>query len=270
MLSRLSVLLNSAAVFVAAGCAVQEPFVPADQLTACQSRAQELYAENKGLQNAWAGANDMIAGLHTEQQRLTEHLAEAEQKLSTGNSRIDNLLAERSELKDRCESALQIPYDDPVLTSEYVTEIPGFEYDPVTGLYKFSQDLLFDLGSAELKPEMTPVMKEFIEAAGTSEVASARIQIVGHTDDRPIARAVTAAKHETNWHLSTDRADSVIVALTHLGVESERMVAMGYGRFQPLEQSIEERSRQRNRRVELYIVPTGGSLAKWDPVKSFR
>ena len=270
MLSRRTLLVAGIAAIAASGCAHQQPFVPADQLAASQRRAQELFAENRELQFAREGSSQLITGLQAEQERLFRQLTESDQRLATANTRIENFLAERSELEDHCRTALVLPYDDSVLMSKYMSDILGFDYDRVTGLHKFPQDLLFDLGSAELKPEMTPVMKEFVEAADSFAAAGVRILIVGHTDDQRIARAVTTAKHATNWHLSTDRADGVIAALARLGIDEERMAAMGYGRFQPLEASVEESARQRNRRVELYLVPAAGSLAQWDPGRSLR
>jgi len=115
---------------------------------------------------------------------------------------------------------------------------------------------------------MKPVLQAFVSAANAALSRGGRILIVGHTDDQPIVRKVTAEKHPTNWHLSTDRADTVIVTLTRLGMSEEQMAAMGYSRFQPLESSTDETARRRNRRVELYIVPESEHLAAWDPARS--
>ena len=105
----------------------------------------------------------------------------------------------------------------------------------------------------------------------TSGAASGlRILVVGHTDDQNIVRPETAAKHPTNWHLSTDRADAVILQLQKQGVDAERIAAMGYSEFHPLESSVTESARQRNRRVELFVVPNNPSLTKWDPLKTSR
>ena len=97
-----------------------------------------------------------------------------------------------------------------------------------------------------------------------------KILVVGHTDDLNIARPETAAKHPTNWHLSTDRSDAVILELEKLGVSSQRVASMGYSEFHPLESSTTEPARQRNRRVELFVVPNDPSVAKWDPVNALR
>jgi len=244
-----------------------QQYVPANELTASQLRAQELYAETQELQAAHAGARQMIAGLQTEHQSMEQKLSETDAQLTTANERIENLLTERSELKDRYASAIETPYDDSILTN-FGASMPGFEFDSITGLYKFSGDIQFELGKAVIRPEMIPVLKEFVSSVNNSDAEGSRILIVGHTDDLRISRGPTAAKHATNWHLSTNRANAVIVELIKLGMEEELMAAMGYGKFQPLETNTDDAARQSNRRVELYVVPAGGQLAQWDPMKS--
>jgi chemotaxis protein MotB len=149
-------------------------------------------------------------------------------------------------------------------------EAAGFEYDPATGLNKFRSDILFDLGSDAIRPEATPTIREFANAVNSGSASGMRLLIVGHTDDQNIVRPDTAIKHPTNWHLSTDRADAVILELLKLGVGPERIASMGYSEFQPLESSQTDTARQRNRRVELFVVPNDPGVAKWDPASSVR
>ena len=249
------------------GCTLQQQYVPAHELTSAQLKAQELYSQSQELQAAHAGAQQMVEGLQMEQQALGQTLTETQKQLSTANERVENLLTERSELIDRYTGVLETPYDDAIVT-DYGNAFPGFEFDPVTGLYKFIDDIRFDLGRAVIRPEMMPILNDFVSAATSSTASDTRILIVGHTDDQRIARDTTAARHATNWHLSTNRADAVIVELIRLGLDAERLAAMGYSKFQPLEMTHDETARQRNRRVELYLVPAGGQVAQWDPVKA--
>ncbi|MEZ6121954.1 MAG: OmpA family protein [Planctomycetaceae bacterium] len=246
-----------------------------EELAASQLRSQELFAEQTELEGLYAdlqNTNSMmhqsIASLDGEKQLLAQQLGQTENQLATANTRIDNLLAERNELKDRYAALLQDTSGDPMLSGMKTAAVPGFQRDELTGLNKFPEDVLFDLGSAELRPEAMPVLQDFADVVNSPESNGMRILIVGHTDDQPIARPGTAVKHPTNWHLSTDRSDQVVLQLEKLGVSSERMAAMGYSRFQPLETGTDERSRQRNRRVELYLVPNSTQTAAWDPVRS--
>lgn len=267
--SRNHLILIACLVLSVSGCAASGRKARKEQLTACQLRSQELFAENEQLLLAQQQQQQIIAGLEQDRAGLSQHIGQIENQLATANSRIDNLLAERGTLKDRYAQALTDTKLDSFPTASG-PHVPGFEFDPLTGLSKFPEDVLFDLGSAELRPEAFPVLKEFADQVNSPSANGLRILVVGHTDDQQIARAETARKHPTNWHLSTDRADEVIVELEKLGVSAERLSAMGYSRFQPLEAGADEHSRQRNRRVELYIVPDTVGVTAWDPVKSLR
>ena len=238
-----------------------------EHLAASQLRSQELFAENENLLMARDSLAQTAAGLEANNQVLAQQLEQNRGQLATANSRVDNLLAERSQLKERYVARLADGSDNPLFIGG--SSVPGFNYDPLTGLNKFPEDVLFDLGSAELRAEATPVLKEFVNQVNSGGAVGMRVLVVGHTDDQRIAvGGSTAARHPTNWHLSTDRADQVISELEILGISSERMAAMGYSKFQPLETSIDESSRQRNRRVELYIVPESTNVAAWDPARS--
>lgn len=239
-----------------------------EHLKASQLRSQELFAENEQLLMAQNQQTQMIGSLEADRQMMSQRLSQVESQLGTANQRIDNLLAERTEIKDRYAQALTDTTFDSLASAIPAAELPGFNHDPLTGLSKFPEDVMFDLGSAVIRPEAVPILREFANQVNSGGAQGLRVLVVGHTDDQQIARPATAKKHPTNWHLSTNRADQVIVELEKLGIAPERMAAMGYSRFQPLEASTEEPARQRNRRVELYIVPESGQLAAWDPVRS--
>ena len=264
---------NSAAVAVMccslSGCCLIGPRAHQAKLTASQLRSQELFAENEQLLLAEQSAQHTISALEQERQMLAQHLGQMETQVATANTRLDNLMAERGQIKDRYANLLKDTSSDPLVTGgPRTTEIPGFKFDDLTGLNKFPEDVLFDLGSAEIRPEAIPVLKEFANQVMSGSNEGMRVLIVGHTDDQPISRSGTAVKHPTNWHLSTDRADQVIMELERMGVSPERIAAMGYSRYQPLGTTTDEPTRQRNRRVELYIVPQTSNLASWDPVRS--
>lgn len=239
-----------------------------EQLSASQLRSQELFAQSSELSTAQANLHQNLAGTQQQNQFLSEQLAQTQTQLGTANTRIDNLLAERGELKSRYAGRLLDTSSDPLITAAVGDNVPGFQRDDLTGLNRFPEAIHFDLGSAQLRAEAMPVIKEFANQANSGSAQNLRIMVVGHTDDQPIANNATASQHPTNWHLSTDRADQVIMALQQLGVDPERMAAMGYSKFQPLENGTSETSRQRNRRVELYIVPEAANVAFWDPIGS--
>lgn len=76
------------------------------------------------------------------------------------------------------------------------------------------------------------------------------LRIDGHTDVRPIA----TAQFPSNWELSSARAISVVKHLISRGVPASRLVAAGFGEFQPLERGASEEALTRNRRIELKLT----------------
>ena len=104
--------------------------------------------------------------------------------------------------------------------------------------------LLFDPGSARLRPESFVVLREISELVRDVDNA---VSVEGHTDDAPIR----TADFPSNWHLSAARA---IAALEYLvGVEEidpRRLSAAGFADMKPLVPNDGPGHRDENRRVE--------------------
>jgi chemotaxis protein MotB len=120
--------------------------------------------------------------------------------------------------------------------------------------FVFQSEVLFDSGSAELGD---PGREQLAKFATTLLDITAKIptdinwvlRVDGHTDKRPISNPQFAS----NWELSTARAIAVVKFMISQGVPPERLVAAGYGEFQPLDGSDSEEALARNRRIELKL-----------------
>ena len=61
-----------------------------------------------------------------------------------------------------------------------------------------------------------------------------------------------AGRYRDNWELSQGRALSVVRYLTEVeGLPPDRLAALGYGEYQPVDPSGTPEARARNRRIEL-------------------
>ncbi|MCB1216707.1 flagellar motor protein MotB [bacterium] len=137
----------------------------------------------------------------------------------------------------------------------------GFEHDERVAMrfteqgivLTFRDDrLLFGSGSAQ----MTPVFREVLAELGRElNRLPNEIEILGHTDDRPIA----SAQYPSNWELSAARAASVARQLIAGGLPRERVSVAGYADTRPLESNASEHGRDANRRVEIVIRRAYGS-----------
>jgi chemotaxis protein MotB len=121
--------------------------------------------------------------------------------------------------------------------------------------FVFQSEVLFDTGSAAIRPEgkveldkLASALTE-LEKQIPPEIAWV-LRIDGHTDVRPIA----SPQFPSNWELSSARAISVVQYLISRGISPQRLVAAGFGEFQPLDTGATEEVYRRNRRIELKLT----------------
>src|SRR6478752_2704942 len=121
--------------------------------------------------------------------------------------------------------------------------------------FVFQSEVFFDTGQALLRPagraELDTLASALIELERKipGEIAWV-MRVDGHTDTRP----VSGLTFKSNWDLSASRAISVVQYLISKGVSPQRLVAAGFGEFQPLEQATTEDAYRRNRRIELKLT----------------
>ena len=115
--------------------------------------------------------------------------------------------------------------------------------DSARGLIVNMSDVLFDTGSATLKPgareKLAKISGIVLAHPGLT------LQIEGHTD--------SVGSDDFNQQLSERRADSVRDFLASQGVGASSMTAKGFGKTQPVASNDNAEGRQRNRRVELVV-----------------
>lgn len=115
----------------------------------------------------------------------------------------------------------------------------------------FVSEVLFGSGKADLRSDSLSKLNKVASVLKTT-VSDLNVGIEGHTDDVPI-------KHsgwKSNWELSTARALSVLHHLVDKeGINPQRLSATGYGEFQPVNSNATAEGRQKNRRVEIVILP---------------
>jgi chemotaxis protein MotB len=121
--------------------------------------------------------------------------------------------------------------------------------------FVFQSEVFFDAGQALLRPEGRGELDKLAAAIAELEKTIPReipwvLRVDGHTDVRPI---VTAA-YPSNWELSAARAISVVQYLISKGISPQRLVAAGFGEFQPLDPDRTEDAFRRNRRIELKLT----------------
>jgi len=122
--------------------------------------------------------------------------------------------------------------------------------------FVFQSEVFFDTGKSTLdKPEgraeLDALAAALLELEKKIPGENAWVlRVDGHTDVRPI----NSPQFKNNWELSSARAISVVQYLIGKGVSPQRLVAAGFGEFQPIDSDKTEEAFNRNRRIELKLT----------------
>lgn len=122
--------------------------------------------------------------------------------------------------------------------------------------FVFQSEVLFPSGAADLNPDGQTEMAKL--AAALLDLAKEIppeinwvLRVDGHTDNVPLAGT---GRYRDNWELSSARAISVVKFLIAQGVPADRLVAAGFGEFQPIAPGETPDARATNRRIELKLT----------------
>ncbi|MGC2122867.1 MAG: peptidoglycan -binding protein [Xanthobacteraceae bacterium] len=120
--------------------------------------------------------------------------------------------------------------------------------------FVLQSEIFFDTGRADLKPEGSTELDKVAAAVVALESQIPPdipwvLRVDGHTDVRPIT-----GQYRSNWDLSAARAIAVVKYLIAEGVQPNRLVAAGFGEFQPIDTGTTEDAYRRNRRIEFKLT----------------
>jgi len=243
--------------------------VPRNQLSQSQNRARQLYEQNQALAADRQKIHNQAASLATQQQQLEHELQSLrvakqtdEQLLVSAQSERDKLRSRYTNLLDTTRNAANpLSAESTRQFQDLARRYPNFEFDPQTGVSKFHSDVWFSSGSAEVQKNSQALLTEFSNILNQGDAQDLNILVVGHTDDRRIAKSSTKSKHPSNLHLSAHRAINVCDSLAKHGLRRQRMGIAGYGPYQPLAPNKDNESRQKNRRVEIFVLAPNAPIA---------
>jgi chemotaxis protein MotB len=219
----------------------------ATDLEAEKKLSQQQISQISLLNQQLAALRRQIGALEAALEASEKRDKESQTKISDLGSRLNIALAQRVQELNRYRS------DFFGRLREILGNRP--EIRIVGDRFVFQSEVFFDPGSAELKEGATPEL---------DKLASALLELIdkipkdipwvlrvdGHTDVRPIANA----RFPSNWELSASRAISVVKYLITRGISADRVVAAGFGEFQPIDPANNDDAFRRNRRIELKIT----------------
>ena len=123
-------------------------------------------------------------------------------------------------------------------------------YDERGLVTRMLDPVLFDSGKADLRRTAYPVLDKV--AAVLKQFPRQPVGVEGHTDNQPIKHSGWA----DNKALSIARAKAVADYLVEQqGIDRSRLTTIGYGEEHPLASNAAAPGRQKNRRVEIVVLP---------------
>jgi chemotaxis protein MotB len=202
-----------------------------------------------------ADLNDQVRALRRQIASLQEALDASETRADESQARLADLgrrlniaLAERVQILNRFRSDFFGRLRD-ILAERAGIEIVGDRF-------VFQSEVLFPSGSAELNEDGRAELATLAQELGTlgEEIPDDIdwvLRVDGHTDRQPVSQG---GAFDSNWELSAARAISVVQYLIDEGVPPDRLVAAGFGEFQPLVDEDDDEAYARNRRIELKLT----------------
>lgn len=111
----------------------------------------------------------------------------------------------------------------------------------------FNSNILFASASAELSVAARTELAKLGELLLSYDN---NISVEGFTDNVPIISPI----FPSNWELSSARAAAVVRLFEDYGVDSARLISVGYGENRPIADNSTEQGRLNNRRVVIVIM----------------
>ncbi len=245
-----------------------------------QSRLQSLLSQGAGAGAAAEGKiTELSTGLENEKQISARALSQVEilnQQISALRKQIgaleDALNASESRDKESNAKIADLGKRLNVALAQRVQELNRYRSDffgrlreilsdrenirIVGDRFVFQSEVLFPLGSAVLNEAGSEEMKKLAVALielqkEIPDDINWVLRVDGHTDNIALSGS---GQFKDNWELSAARAISVVKFLIANGVPANRLVAAGFGEFQPLEPGDSPEVRGRNRRIELKLT----------------
>ena len=205
------------------------------------AQVEVLNQQIAALRRQLAALEEVLEATEKKDKELQARIADLGQRLNVALAqRVQELSRYRSDFFGRLRAILGNRPDIRIVGDRFV----------------FQSEVFFDSGKATLdKPEGRAELDKLASALLEldrripGEIAWV-LRVDGHTDVRPI----NSPQFRNNWELSAGRAISVVQYLVGKGISPQRLVAAGFGEFQPIDPEKTEEAFNRNRRIELKLT----------------
>ena len=218
------------------------------ELDAQKQLSQRALSQVELLNQQISALRRQIAALEDALDASENRDRESQTKISDLGKRLNVALAQRVQELNRYRS------DFFGRLREILSDRPDIRI--VGDRFVFPSEVLFPSGAAELNPEGRDQMAKVAQALLqiSREIPDDIpwvLRVDGHTDNKPLSGT---GRFQDNWELSQARALAVVKFFISQGIPAQRLVAAGFGEFQPLEPGDSDEARAKNRRIELKLT----------------
>jgi chemotaxis protein MotB len=211
-----------------------------------------LRQESARLRELEASQRERSTDLDRQLQSAREQVSDLTRKQVEVAVQLERTVAEKAKLEDELKAVqaeLTKKLDVEIQSGNIELRRRGDEL-----VVDVADQVLFQSGQADVTEAGQKVLEQVSQSL--AELAQYAIQVGGHTDSARVVNKETQARFPTNWELSTARATNVVRFLQERGkIPGERLVASGFAQFRPAASNKTAQGRQRNRRIELVLVP---------------
>jgi chemotaxis protein MotB len=205
------------------------------------AQIENLNEQIKALRSQIGALQEALGGSEAKQKDSQLRIADLGQRLNLALAqRVQELSRYRSDFFGKLRDILGNRPDIRVVGDRFV----------------FQSEVFFDSAQAALRPEGRAELDQLaaalldLEKQIPSEINWV-LRVDGHTDTRQLS---ATSPFKSNWELSSARAISVVQYLISKGVPPQRLVAAGFGEFQPIDQGSSDEAFSHNRRIELKLT----------------
>jgi chemotaxis protein MotB len=234
-------------------------------MVASQAELDGVQSRNRVLLEQHQAHLAEIENLKVHCRETENQLAAAEEKLALAQSQIDlqqhQLESDQPLVQSGARSSLSPAASHRLAV--LAESSPAIRFDQRTGVGRLDTDILFDSGRTDLRPGAREALTGLVDLLRSPDGRDLRVLVVGHTDDRSIAGADIRQQYPDNFSLSTARAKAVADELRRLGLDEQRLGVAGFGAQQPLATNGTAHDRQKNRRVEIFVMVPEAPVVGW-------
>ncbi len=187
----------------------------------------------------------------TEEGQEREKLLDALEEYKARAAALERIKERFEKLRQKLNALTELGLTIEIRKNRMVISLPG--------------DVLFASGKDTLEKKGKDILGQVAQVIrDDAELAGRTYQVAGHTDDQKLTSAAVIKEFKDNWGLSLMRARSVLLYLIAPsdaekdpggGLDPNLWSASGYGDTDPIASNAGKFGRQKNRRVELIMMP---------------